>query len=49
MDREEIGKLEEEYSVNLATCMELWMNLMVDHESKRRTKTRIIENACQHT
>ena len=44
MDREEIGKLEEEYSVNLATCMELWMNLMVDHESKRRTKTRIIEN-----
>lgn len=44
MNSEEIGKLEEEYAVNLASCMELWMNLMVDHESKRRTKTRIIEN-----
>lgn len=44
MNREEIGKLEEEYSVNLASCVELWMNLLVDHESKRRTKTRIIES-----
>lgn len=39
----EIGRLEDEYSVNLASCMEIWMNLLVDHETKRRTKTRIIE------
>ena len=43
MNREEMERLEDEYSVNLATCIELWMNLLVDHETKRRTKTRIIE------
>lgn len=43
MSREEIEQLEDEYSVNLASCMEIWMNLLVDHETKRRTKTRIIE------
>ncbi len=44
MNREEMEKLEEEYSINLASCIELWMNLLVDHESKRKTKTRIIES-----
>lgn len=43
MNREEVEQLEEEYSINLASCMELWMNLIVDHETKRKTKTRIIE------
>jgi hypothetical protein len=43
MSGEEMERLEEEYSVNLASCAEIWMNLLVDHETKRRTKTRIIE------
>ena len=44
MNKEEIENLEEEYCINLASCMEIWMNLLVDHESKRKTKTKIIEN-----
>ena len=44
MDKEEVEHLEEEYFINLASCMEIWMNLLVDHETKRKTKTRIIES-----
>jgi hypothetical protein len=44
MSSEEVEQLEEEYSINLASCMEIWLNLMVDHETKRKTKTRIIES-----
>ena len=44
MSKEEIEQLEEEYSINLASCMEIWLNLLVDHETKRKTKTRIIES-----
>jgi hypothetical protein len=44
MSTEEVEKLEEEYSINLASCMEIWLNLLVDHETKRKTKTRIIES-----
>lgn len=43
MSTEEVEQLEEEYSINLASCMEIWLNLLVDHETKRKTKTRIIE------
>ena len=44
MNKEEMEKLEEEYSINLASCMEIWLNLLVDHETKRKTKTKIIES-----
>ena len=44
MNKEEIEHLEEEYCINLASCMEIWMNMLVDHESKRKTKTKIIES-----
>lgn len=44
MSKEEIEQLEEEYSVNLDSCIEIWMNLLVDHESRRKTKTKIIES-----
>ena len=43
MDKKEMEQLEDEYSVNLTSCIEMWMNLLVDHETKRRTKTKIIE------
>lgn len=43
MDKEELEQVEEEYSINLASCVDIWMNMLVDHESKRRTKTKIIE------
>jgi hypothetical protein len=44
MSKEEIEHLEDEYSVNLASCIEIWMNLLVDHESRRKTKMKIIES-----
>jgi len=43
MNKDEIEKLEEEYSVNLSSCIDIWMNLLVDHESRKKTKTKIIE------
>jgi hypothetical protein len=43
LEKEELDKAEEEYGVNLATCIDIWMNLLVDHETKRRTKNKIIE------
>ena len=43
MSKDEVEHLEEEYSVNLTSCVEIWMNLLVDHESRRKTKTKIIE------
>jgi len=43
MSKDEVEHLEEMYSVNLASCIEIWMNLLVDHESRRKTKTKIIE------
>ncbi|HOJ10125.1 MAG TPA: DUF6063 family protein [Clostridiales bacterium] len=43
LSKDEIEHLEEEYSVNLASCIEIWMNLLVDHESRKKTKTKIIE------
>jgi hypothetical protein len=43
MEAEELEKVEEEYGINLATCIDIWMNLLVDHETKRKTKIRIIE------
>lgn len=43
MDKEEIESLEDEYSINLASCIEIWLNLLVDHETKRKTKIKIIE------
>ena len=44
MNKEEMEQLEEEYSINLVSCIEIWMNLLVDHETKRKTKTKIIES-----
>lgn len=42
-DGEALDTLEETFSINLAACTDIWMNLHVDHESKRRTKSRVIE------
>jgi hypothetical protein len=39
-----VDRLETEYGINLASCVEIWLNMLVDHESKRRTKLRVIEN-----
>jgi hypothetical protein len=44
LDSEEVEHLEETYGINLRSCVEIWLNMMVDHESKRRTKLRMIEN-----
>lgn len=43
LNSEEVEQLEETYTVNLSSCLDIWMNLLVDHETKRKTKTRIIE------
>lgn len=43
MNNEELEQLEDEYSINLASCMEIWLNLLVDHETKRKTKIKTIE------
>ncbi|MBP7175822.1 MAG: hypothetical protein KBA53_06345 [Thermoclostridium sp.] len=43
LEKEELDKAEEEHGINLATCIEIWMNLLVDHETKRKTKIRMIE------
>lgn len=47
MDKEEMEHLEEEYSINLASCMEIWLNLLVDHETKRKTKIKTIEGVAK--
>jgi len=44
MSKEDVERLEEEYSINLVSCMEIWLNMLVEHETKRKTKTRIIES-----
>jgi hypothetical protein len=44
LDKGEVDRLETEYGINLASCVEIWLNMLVDHESKRRTKLRVIEN-----
>lgn len=44
MDKEDMEHLEEEYSINLASCIEIWLNLLVDHETKRKTKIKTIES-----
>lgn len=41
---EDVDRREEEYGVNLASCVEIWLSMLADHESKRRTKIRVIEN-----
>lgn len=43
MDGEAMDALEETFSINLAACTDIWMNMHADHESKRKTKTRVIE------
>ena len=43
MDKEEMEHLQDEYSINLASCMEIWLNLLVDHETKRKTKIKTVE------
>lgn len=43
MDKEEIEHLQDEYSINLASCIEIWLNLLVDHETKRKTKIKTVE------
>ena len=48
LEKEELDKAEEEYGVNLATCIDIWMNLLVDHETKRRTKNKH-RNSCRYT
>lgn len=43
LDNEKVEKLEETYAINISSCIDIWMNLYVDHDSKKKTKTRIIE------
>ncbi len=44
LEKEEVDRLEGEYGINLTSCVEIWLNMLADHESKRRTKLRMIEN-----
>lgn len=38
--------LENEYRVNLSTSVELWTNMLVAHDSRRKTKSNVIKNVC---
>ena len=46
MEKEQTDKLEEEYQINLISCVELWSNMLVDHDSKRKTKVNVIKSVC---
>jgi hypothetical protein len=43
----EIDELEEKYMINIQSSIKLWSALFTDHESKRKTKYKIIRNACK--
>lgn len=45
--QEEIEELEEKYRINLASSIDIWSNMLVDHESKRKTKYNLIRNVCR--
>jgi len=44
---EEIEELEKTYQINLSSSMVIWSNMLVDHETKRRTKYNMIKNVCK--
>ncbi|MGB7604536.1 MAG: DUF6063 family protein [Lutisporaceae bacterium] len=47
MKAEEIEDLEEEYSINLSSSIDIWTNMLVDHDTKRKTKYNLIKNVCK--
>ena len=44
MEEKEIEALEEEYSINLSSSIDIWTNMVVDHDTKRKTKYNLIKN-----
>ncbi|HHU48896.1 MAG TPA: hypothetical protein GXZ37_04175 [Clostridiales bacterium] len=47
MSEEEREELEKTYQINLSSSMAIWSNMLVDHETKRRTKYNMIKNVCK--
>lgn len=46
LESDKIETLENDYGVNLSTSIELWTNMLVAHDSKRKTKSNVIKNVC---
>ena len=34
-------------SINLSSCISIWANMLVFHDSKRKTKYNLIKNVCR--
>lgn len=47
MEKEEVDGLEEEYRINLTSCIEIWANMLIDHETRKKTKYNVIKNVCK--
>lgn len=43
---DKIEMLEDDYRVNLSSSIELWTNMLVAHDSKRKTKSNAVKNVC---
>lgn len=46
LEPDKIEMLENNYRVNLSTSIELWTNMLVAHDSRRKTKSNVIKNVC---
>jgi hydroxymethylpyrimidine pyrophosphatase-like HAD family hydrolase len=47
MSEEEREELEKKYQINLSSSMDVWSNMLVDHETKQRTKYNLIKRVCK--
>ena len=43
---DKIESIENDYSVNIASSMELWSNMLAAHDTKRKTKANVVKNVC---
>ena len=47
LEEDKVEELENTYRINLSTSIGIWANMLVDHDSKRKTKYNLIKNVCR--
>ena len=47
LEEEKVEELENTFRINLSSSIGIWTNMLVDHDTKRKTKYNLIKNVCR--